>query len=168
MTNLQSHSAVALLSDIGSVHTCCLGTMPEYGTHWALMWTHPFFQVLMLEFGHIACAQVQGQVIFLGHKNGHRVRVYTPFLLVLGKSTALYSLLSSCFKMASDRVKWSNYYTVTNWVNSRCEHNLIVCRYPGTGSWTPSVYSPCDLSMFSPYIFMMSSTLILKEAQLAS
>ena len=27
----------------------------------------------------------------------------------LWQSTALYSLLSSCFKMESDRVKWSNY-----------------------------------------------------------
>ena len=31
------------------------------------------------------------------------------FLIVLGQSTALYSLLSSCFKMASDRAEWSNY-----------------------------------------------------------
>ena len=26
-----------------------------------------------------------------------------------GQSTALFSLLSACFKMASDRAKWSNY-----------------------------------------------------------
>ena len=56
----------------------------------------------MLEFGHIACAQVQGRVIFLGHKNGHRVPVYTPFLLVLGKSTALSR--SSHFPQAQ---KWA-------------------------------------------------------------
>lgn len=31
------------------------------------------------------------------------------FLFVLGLSTAVYSLLSSCFKMASDKAKWSNY-----------------------------------------------------------
>lgn len=31
------------------------------------------------------------------------------FLLVLGISTAFYSLLSSCFKVASDKAKWSNY-----------------------------------------------------------
>ena len=31
------------------------------------------------------------------------------FLLVLGMSTALYSLLSSCFEMASDKAKWSNF-----------------------------------------------------------
>ena len=41
----------------------------------------------------------------LRHKSGHRVPVCTPFLLVLGKScTALYTLLSSCFKMALNRV----------------------------------------------------------------
>ena len=31
------------------------------------------------------------------------------FLFVLGLSTAVYSLLSSCLKMASDKAKWSNY-----------------------------------------------------------
>ena len=41
----------------------------------------------------------------LRHKSGHRVPVCTPFLLVVGKScTALYTLLSSCFKMALNRV----------------------------------------------------------------
>ena len=36
-------------------------------------------------------------------------------LLVLGMPTALYSLLSSCFKMASDKAKWSNYIQSHIW-----------------------------------------------------
>ena len=46
------------------------------------------------------CPQVQSR---------HLVPVCRPFLLVLGKFTTLYLLLKSCFKMASDRAKWSNY-----------------------------------------------------------
>ena len=57
----------------------------------------PFSQVPTLEFRH---------------KSGYRVPVRTPFLLVLGKScTALYTLLSSCFKMVLNRVKWSSWST---------------------------------------------------------
>ena len=41
-------------------------------------------------------------------QSGYRVAVYTPSL-VLGQFPALYSLLSSCFKMTSGRAKWSNY-----------------------------------------------------------
>ena len=44
---------------------------------------------------------------FLSRK--HRVPFRRPFLIVLGQSTAFYLLLSSCFKMASYRAKWSNY-----------------------------------------------------------
>ena len=43
------------------------------------------------------------------HLSGHRVRVCTQFLLDPGQFTALYSLLRSCFRMASDRAKWSRY-----------------------------------------------------------
>ena len=39
----------------------------------------------------------------------HQHLTQTKFLLVLGMSTALYSLLSSCFEMASDKAKWSNF-----------------------------------------------------------
>ena len=57
----------------------------------------PFSQVPSLEFRH---------------KSGYRVPVRTPFLLVLGKScTALYTLLSSCFKMVLNRAKWSSWST---------------------------------------------------------
>ena len=43
--------------------------------------------------------------------------VYTAILL-LGQSNALHSLLSSCFKMASDKARWSNY------VNSRTKYGF--------------------------------------------
>ena len=45
--------------------------------------------------------------LVLGHKSGHEVPVCTPFFLDLGQFNALYSLLSSCFKMESDRANWS-------------------------------------------------------------
>ena len=58
-----------------------------------------------LEFGNGA----GNHDLVLGHESGLRVPVCTLFLLVLRQSTALYSLLSSCFKIASDGEKWSNY-----------------------------------------------------------
>ena len=68
-----------------------------------------------------------------------------------GQSTALFSVLSSCFKMASDRAKWSNDVHSHIWGTqsvstqsrigySKCEHNTILFRYPGTGSRAPSVH----------------------------
>ena len=45
----------------------------------------------------------------LVHNSEHQVPVYIPFSSVLRHSTALCSLLSSCFKMASDRATRSNY-----------------------------------------------------------
>ena len=45
----------------------------------------------------------------LVHNSEHRVPVYIPFSSVLRHSTALCSLLSSCFKMAPHRATWSNY-----------------------------------------------------------
>ena len=70
---------VSLFIHLGSVHTWCEGTMPKYGTRWVLMWTHPFFQAPTLEFGHGAGARVQGLVLVLGHKSGHRVPVCSNF-----------------------------------------------------------------------------------------
>ena len=62
------------------------GTVPEYGTCWALMWTRPFFKYPRQNLG-------TGSV---------RVQC---FCLVPGQSTALYSLLCSSFKVASDKAK---------------------------------------------------------------
>ena len=67
-----------------------------------------FFQVPTLEFGHGAGARVQSLDLVLGHKSGHRVPMHTIFV-GSGQSKALFALLSSCFKMASDSANWSNY-----------------------------------------------------------
>ena len=56
--------------------------------------------------------RVQGRdLVIAGTKvdTCHRVLAGTPFLVSSGQPTALYSLQSSCFKMASDRAKWSDY-----------------------------------------------------------
>ena len=71
------------------------------------------------------------------------VPVCTSFLLVLRQSTALYSLLSSCFKTVFGKAKESNYEHKTSHIGcSRCEHNSILKLYPGTGSRVTSVDSP--------------------------
>ena len=60
--------------------------------------------------------------------------VHTIFVSSL-QSIPLFSLLSSYFKVASDRVKWSNYVHMQSYIGySKCEHNTILSRYPGTGS----------------------------------
>ena len=56
--------------------------------------------------------RVQGRdLVMAGTKvdTCHRILAGTPFLVSSGQPTALYSLQSSCFKMASDRAKWSDY-----------------------------------------------------------
>ena len=66
---------------------------------------HPIKRLLLLLFGNGA----GNHDLVLRHESGLRVPVCTLFLLVLRQSTALYSLLSSCFKIASHGEKWSNY-----------------------------------------------------------
>ena len=63
----------------------------------------PFFQVPTLEFGHGAVAWAQGLT-----KWTPGCHVHTTFVSC-GQSTALFSLLSSCFKLDSDRAKCSTY-----------------------------------------------------------
>ena len=80
-----------------------------------------------------------------------------PFLIVLGKCRALYSLLSSCFKMTSDRAKWSNY--VYSYISSTQGVNITrSCRYPGTGYPESSVDSPEELGDNASicFIFVLS------------
>ena len=66
----------------------------------------PFRQVPILKFGQGASAHVKGVDIVQGHLaygvSGHQVPV-CYFLLVPGQSTDLYSLISSHFKMASEK-----------------------------------------------------------------
>ena len=97
----------------------------------------PFFQVPTIEFGH---------------RDGARARPCTRPNVGVGslcphnfckfwQSTTLFSLLSSCFKMACDRAKWSNYVhshiSDTQGVNTTpfcaCTQTLV----PGHQVWTP-------------------------------
>ena len=61
-----------------------------------------YFQLPTVESGTVAVrSQVQGRALLPGHNSGHWVPVCIQVLLVLGSSTAVYSLLSlACFKMA--------------------------------------------------------------------
>ena len=63
-----------------------------------------FFQVPMLEFWHGAGASV---LCTLAHNLGTR-SLCAHIFFKFWAATALFSVVSSCFKMASDRVKWSN------------------------------------------------------------
>ena len=77
--------------------------MPEYGTCWALMWTHPFSSSrakIWVCTRSWPCTQVQKWAL--------GPFVHTIFVSS-GQSTTLFLLLSSCFKMASNRAKWSHY-----------------------------------------------------------
>ena len=70
LENLHVHLGAGLMDSclgghLGSVYTWCPGMVPEYSTSWANVNT-PFFQVLMLEFGHGAsAARLQGQDLIL-------------------------------------------------------------------------------------------------------
>lgn len=86
-----------------------------------------FSKVPMLEFRH---QWVQGWDLALGNWSGYRVLV---FMLVLGQSTTLYSVLSSHFRVACGRENGANMYT-EHIGYPRCEHNIILCLYPGTSS----------------------------------
>ena len=92
------------------------------------------FQAPKQEFGHGVSTRVQ--------KSGTGVPVCTPFWLVPGQSIALLSLLSSCFKMTSDMAKVEKLCTQLHIGYSNCEHNIILCRCPGTGCSEPSGDSP--------------------------
>ena len=78
-----------------------------------------------------------------------QVLVCALFLLVLGQSTALFSLLCSCSKMASDRAKWSSY--VHSFIcriirYSRCEHNTMDF-VPVPRHWFPGIKCRQPLSL---------------------
>ena len=58
----------------------------------------PFFQAPTLEFGH-----VPERDLLLGYESGNRSLCAHRVFVCSGTVTASYSLLSSCFKIASDR-----------------------------------------------------------------
>ena len=97
----------------------------------------PFFQVPTIEFGHVTVPELD---LVLGPLWASGPCVHTIFVSSW-QSTTLFSLLSSCFKMASDREKWSNYVhshiSDTQGVNTTpfcaCTQTLV----PGHQVWTP-------------------------------
>ena len=82
--------------------------------------------------------------------------VHTIFVSA-GQSTALFSLLSSCFKMASDRAKWSNY------VHSHISGTQSVNTTPFCASTQALV--PNHQVWISPLVILTEDTLLwdLKE-----
>ena len=98
MSCLYHYLFLYLLIHLGSVHTWCEGTLPKYGTRWALMWTYSFSSIPTLEFGHLADAQVQGLDLLFGQKSRHRTSVCNNFC----KLRAVH-----CFVLAAQLVsKW--------------------------------------------------------------
>ena len=81
--------------------------MPKYSTCWALL--------IKCEHTHFSSsrARIWAQCWCLSTRLRAQKWALGPFVHTIfvsfGRSTALFSLLSSCFKMASNRVKWSNY-----------------------------------------------------------
>ena len=71
--------------------------MPKYGTRWALMCSRARIWVCTRS---LPCTRAQKWAL--------GPFVHTIFVSS-GQSTALFLLLSSCFKMASNRGKWSHY-----------------------------------------------------------
>ena len=69
----------------------------------------PLFSNTHSVFGRRQRAREQSRDLVFGQQSEHRVPMNTPFWLVPGQSTALYSLLTPIFKMAFDKAKWSSY-----------------------------------------------------------
>ena len=81
-----------------------------------------------------AGTRVKSQDFVLRHNSQHQVSVFTLFLLVLGKSIILYSLLS--LKMAG--------VTIVKYVHSYIS-GTILYQNPGTSSCAPSMDSPYNI-----------------------
>ena len=104
----------------------------------------PFFQVAELKFG---C--VQGLNLVRRYKSGHWVPLCTQYYFVSsGQSTALFLLLSSCFKMASNRAKWSHY---------------VHCHISGTQTVNTTLFCAGNQALVpghrvdNPFTFLLSS-----------
>ena len=119
------HSGLSLYY-LGSVHTWCWGTPPQYGNYLALKFLSTHARIW---------APCQWKTLYSSIKVGIGSLCAHRFLLLLGQSTAWYSLLSSCFTMGSDRAKWSNYaHRVTFHVLNVWTQHLYVL-VPIGGHW---------------------------------
>ena len=94
--------------------------------------------------------------LVLEHKSGYRVPVSTPFLFVQGQSTALYSLLRSCFKMASDRAKMRE-ITMLN-VTLFLVNTIPFCAGIRNQVWT---VPKASFALISPFITFLNFVAIL-------
>ena len=118
------------------------------------MWTHPFFSTLgtnvntpffqepTLKFGHGAGAQVQGLDLVLRQQSGHRVLVCTAFLFSSGAVHCFVLATKLIFQNGVWLGKMDLLCTQSHIGYSRCELNIILCRYPSSGSRARSVDSP--------------------------
>ena len=100
--------SLVLLVRLSSVHTWNPGTVPEYGTRWALMWRMWTHSTHARIWARCRCPSTKSWPCTRAKKWAPGTCVHTIFV-GSGKATAFFSLLSSCFKMASDRAKWGNY-----------------------------------------------------------
>ena len=123
---------------------------------------HIQLQLPTPEFRHCITARLQRRHLVLGHKSGHRVPVCTLFLLVLWQFTALYSLLSSCFKMASGRAKKrtvGNSYMSTQRLNATTfragTQSLVPWRQVWTASLSESALNRRNHDISSPHCSMV-------------
>ena len=88
----------------------------EYDTCWALMWTHP--SIFSSTYARIParwrCSSTRSRSYTRdrAQKWAPSSCVHTTFVSS-GQSTALFSLLNSCFKMAPDRAKWTQSVNTT-------------------------------------------------------
>ena len=119
---------------LGSVHSCSPSTV--LARHNVFLSAHARIRA------RCRCPSKRSRSCTRAQKWTPGPRVHTIFVSS-GPSTALVSLLSSCFKMASDRAKWSNYMYVNSYIGySKCVRNTMLCQYPGTGSRASIVESP--------------------------
>ena len=101
-----------------------------------------FFQAYPRNSGTVPVPKCKVSILYSNTKVD-TVSLWAAIFVSSGYSTALFSLLSSCFKTESDRAKWNDYvHSQSHIGHSKCERNTILCRYPGTGCRAPSVGSP--------------------------
>ena len=135
------HSGLSLYY-LGSIHTWWRGTLPKYGNYLALKFSSTRARI---------CVLCQWKTLYSGIKvgTGSLCAHAALILLLLGQSTALDSLLSSCSTMGSDRAKWSNYvHRVTFRMHTQsvdpepfCTGTHWCSLVPGHEMWT-APYSP--------------------------
>ena len=84
--------------------------VPEYSTRWPIMWTALFSSTYPRIRARCRCLSTRYRPCTrdLAQKWAPGPYAHTVFVRS-GQSTAMFSLLSACFKMASDRATWGNY-----------------------------------------------------------